>query len=77
MPKVIWLLWLQGWEQAPEIAKASQASWSNRNPDYKVWLIDFSSLHTFISHDRIKEIFSKNIPIEAISDLIRLELLHI
>lgn len=76
VPKVIWLLWLQGWEHAPEIAQASQESWSNRNPGWKVWLLDRDSLATFIPRDQLNWILSSNIPLEALSDLIRLELLH-
>ena len=74
--KVIWLLWLQGWKHAPEIAQASQESWSNRNPGWKVWLLDRDSLAAFVPSDRLNKIFSSSIPLEALSDLIRLELLH-
>lgn len=76
VPKVIWLLWLQGWEHAPEITQASQASWSNRNPGWKVWLLDRTSLDTFIPCDQLNRILYSNAPLEALSDLIRLELLH-
>ncbi len=76
VPKVIWLLWLQGWERAPEIVQASQDSWSNRNLGWKVWLLDRDSLATVIPRDQLNWILHSNIPLEALSDLIRLELLH-
>jgi hypothetical protein len=76
VPKVIWLLWLQGWNRAPEVVQASQASWSNRNPGWKVWLLDRASLDTFIPENQLNRILSTNAPREALSDLVRLELLH-
>lgn len=76
VPKVIWLLWLQGWEHTPEIVQASKTSWLNRNPGWKVWLLDRTSLDMFIPPDRLYRILSTNASHAALSDLIRLELLH-
>ena len=67
---------MQGWECAPKVVQASQASWANRNPGWKIWLLDRNSLADFIPPDHLKRILSTHAPNEALSDLIRLELLH-
>lgn len=76
VPKVIWLLWLQGWDQVPDMVQACRTSWTNRNPGWKVWLLDQAMLDTFIPSTQLKRIMSSNAPREALSDLVRLELLH-
>ncbi|HUZ33444.1 MAG TPA: capsular polysaccharide synthesis protein [Xanthobacteraceae bacterium] len=74
-PKIIWLLWLQGWEAAPDLVRSCGASWLRHNRN---WTINFLTL------DKIKELglgpelspfLNKPMPPEALSDLIRLQLL--
>lgn len=74
-PKVIWMLWLQGWDQAPAIAKASRASWTNRNPGWTVQALDRGSLADVLPQAVLAQILDVPKPTEALSDQIRLELL--
>lgn len=75
-PKFIWMLWLQGWQNAPSIVKASQNSWIINNPTWKLHALDFSSLNCFLPKKDVNRIFGFRKPLEALSDQIRLELLH-
>lgn len=76
MPRVIWLVWLQGWDSPPYVAQASRASWSGRNPGWKVQLLDRASLDLFIPRNQLNRILATKAPYESLSDLVRLELLH-
>jgi hypothetical protein len=69
-------LWLQGWKDAPNIAKACLVSWQRLNPDYVFHALDKSELEKFLSQEDILRIFKNNIEPEALSDLIRIELLY-
>lgn len=74
-PKVIWLLWLQGWSAAPDLIKSCAASWQLNNPD---WTINFLSLEKIRQLDLgpdLSPFLDRTMPPEALSDLIRLELL--
>ena len=37
--KTIWLLWLQGWDNAPWLVKEVAKSWQLNNPDWKIRLL--------------------------------------
>jgi hypothetical protein len=74
-PKVIWMFWLQGWDSAPHIAKASRASWTNRNPGWRVQALDRTSLANFLPSADVARMLDIDKPVEALSDQLRLELL--
>jgi mannosyltransferase OCH1-like enzyme len=40
LPRVIWMLWLQGWHQAPELVRACAETWRRRNPGWTVRRLD-------------------------------------
>lgn len=44
VPRHIFMLWQQGWDRAPTIAKASAASWAKHNPGWTLHLLDERSL---------------------------------
>lgn len=81
MPKVIYLFWDQGWDQAPELVQRCARSWERWNPDYIV--------HRLTRHDlreQFPEFFSilgrlrsllllRRITNQAFSDLLRIRLL--
>lgn len=74
-PKIVWSLWLQGEENAPFIVKHCIASWRRENPDWKVIVLDKSTIYDYISIDMPREKFDSMSPVEQ-SDLIRLLLLE-
>lgn len=75
IPKIIWILWLQGWSKAPNIVKISLKSWKKNNPDFIVINLDLINLVNFISLESYNRIISNEKEYEALSDEIRLELL--
>ncbi|MDG5493626.1 capsular polysaccharide synthesis protein [Niveispirillum sp. BGYR6] len=75
-PKFIYILWLQGWDVAPEIAQSCRASWVIKNPCWKVHSIDLQNLNIFLPTDVVDQILSTPKEREALSDQIRLELLR-
>jgi Capsular polysaccharide synthesis protein len=42
--KKIWMLWQQGWDQAPELARRCAESWQQQNPGWELILLDQDSL---------------------------------
>ncbi|PSN20734.1 hypothetical protein C7271_00650 [filamentous cyanobacterium CCP5] len=75
LTKTIWLLWLQGWNNAPWLVKQVARSWEINNPDWNVEYITLENLHKYV-HD-IGYIFdkTKNIGPQHKADIIRLSLL--
>ena len=76
LPKIIWWLWFQGSAEAPELVRACGASWRRHNPD---WTIRYLSRDTLIRYldpsPDLKSIFDKNLPLQALSNVLRIELL--
>lgn len=70
LTKTIWLLWLQGWDSAPQLVKLVHASWQFHNPHWEIVLLDQQNIHLYIEAPVVK-----NISCAALSDIIRLKLL--
>lgn len=49
MPRVIWILWLQGWAFAPAVAVRVRESWEVLNPGWEVRALDSATLRKWIS----------------------------
>jgi len=75
LPNKIWILWLQGWGEAPEIAISSRDSWTLRNPAWNVHCLSRKNLNDFLPHRITSEIFEQTKEPAAQSDRIRIELL--
>lgn len=73
MNKVIWICWLQGWNNAPWIVRKCLASWQLHNPDWDIRALDASSLQRYIE---LPELEGKEITPASMSDIIRTLLLH-
>lgn len=46
LPKIIWILWLQGWDNAPYLAQKARESWEKHNSGWEIKLVsleDFSN----------------------------------
>jgi hypothetical protein len=76
LPRTIWCLWFQGWEDAPDLVKACAASWRRHNPDWNLRLLSGATLAAHL--DPLPRLASaaSNVPVEARSDVLRIELLH-
>ena len=75
-PQIIWRLWLQGWDQAPDIVRACAASWTRLNPGWDVRDLDAASLREMFAPTASDPgFFLAAISPAALSDLVRLKLL--
>lgn len=70
IPKIIWILWFQGWENAPDLVKIVRQTWYIHNPDWIIMSLDESNLRYYLTNYPLP-----NTTIQAKSDIIRLDLL--
>lgn len=75
IPKIVWTLWLQCWEQATKINEACLATWKRHNADWTIRALITSNLNNFLDDDIFSAIQGKHIEPEALSDAIRIYLL--
>jgi mannosyltransferase OCH1-like enzyme len=73
MIKHIFILWFQGFEQAPEIVKKCLNSWIYYNPDWKIIQLNESNLHEWVD---INEWKKEGMLLCHLSDMIRIFLLE-
>lgn len=70
LPKIIWILWFQGWQSAPEIVKRVRQTWQHHNPAWVVISLDENNLKHYLKNYPLP-----NTTYQAKSDIIRLDLL--
>jgi hypothetical protein len=75
LEKNIFLLWLQGWNNASWLNKQVAESWEINNPGWKIHYVDIENLKDYVSD--IEYVYNKDISPQAKSDIIRLNLLKI
>ena len=75
IPKNIFLLWLQGWDNAEWLNKQVAESWELNNPGWNIHYIDFKNLKDYVNDIDYIYDDTKNISPQAKSDIIRLSLL--
>jgi hypothetical protein len=74
---MIWMLWLQGWHDAPEIVSACRRTWERHNPSWDVYALSRETIHEFIDiRDLVATGALEHVPPEALSDIIRIRLLE-
>ena len=74
IPKKIWILWLQGIEDAPEVVQKCAQTWQLQNPGWEIHILDIHSLYDYFPHDFILETALENAPPPAFSDILRIYL---
>jgi hypothetical protein len=74
MIKIIYILWFQGFDNAPYVVKQCVKSWKRNNPDWTIILLDDTNLNLYIDLEKIS--YSKNIKYCHLSDIIRMLLLE-
>lgn len=74
LPKIIWICWLQGWDQAPWIARECAESWRIHNPGWEVRRVSRDTLSQYgISMEKLNE---PGVMPAHKADLVRLRLLE-
>ena len=70
------MLWLQGWDAAPELAAACAQTWRQCNPGWELRLLAEPDLAALIGDDAgVRAIAGKQLPPDAYSDVVRMALL--
>lgn len=77
IPKTIWMLWLQGWDNAPPVVQGCVNSWRQYNPQWDIRLLTAADLPGLLPDDPgLFAVRNKKLPPEAFSNLVRLALLR-
>jgi hypothetical protein len=75
LKRVIWVLWLQGFEAAPQVVRHCLLSWKLRNPGWEVVNLDEDTLVEYVDPDSLAALRSLKLTPQKFADLIRLYLL--
>jgi hypothetical protein len=74
--RVVWMLWLQGFESAPPIVRLCVRSWKVRNPTWQVIELSDANLSDYIDSDSLARLRSiRNVKPQKIANLVRLYLI--
>ena len=74
LPRIVWALWFQGEENAPEIVRCCLASWRQRNPGWQVVVLDRSTLARYADVGLPQATF-ESLGVQMQANLVRLALL--
>ena len=74
IPKTIWMMWLQGLDNAPYIVQKCYASWKKLNPDWNIVFLDESNYRDYVDIQKTLDTDNK-IEVQAKANLIRIQLL--
>jgi hypothetical protein len=73
LPRTLWIYWDQGEENAPFLVKHCILSWRLHNPEWDIRVLDRRTLTKTIDLGSL--ILRRDIPLQALSDVIRVKLL--
>lgn len=77
IPRIIWMLWLQGWDEAPDIVQACLKTWQAHHPTWTIQALSAADIHHYLDADALSfRLAGMDMPPEVLSDLIRIELLE-
>ncbi len=76
LPQRIWFLWFQGKANMPEIVEMCFESWLRHNPTWEVVFLDDTNLEKYIGFRSELNLNRDDIPLQAQSDIIRINLLQ-
>ncbi len=77
LPKIIWIMWYQGFEVAPVIVKKCLQTWEKHNPDWMINKLTSETIGNYIDVNTIVPDYKeKQLPLEALSDIVRIALLN-
>ena len=75
IPRIIWIMWWQGFDKAPDLVKKCYFSWKKHNPTWKIILLDEKNLDEYIDVQNIVNINRRDITIQKVSNILRINLL--
>ena len=51
LPRVVWMLWWQGWEVAPPLVRACRDSWQRHHPEWEICALTAATLAEHVDLD--------------------------
>ncbi|MBF9043191.1 hypothetical protein HKCCE4037_07630 [Rhodobacterales bacterium HKCCE4037] len=75
IPRDIWMLWLQGFEQAHPLVQICVQSWRQRNPGWRVHLLTKDTLVDYLDEEFCEELLASGLPLVKIANIVRLALI--
>ena len=75
VPRDVWMLWLQGFEQAHPLVQICIQSWRQRNPGWTVHLLNKDTLPDYLDEELCRELFRSKLPPSKIANIARLALI--
>ncbi len=76
MKKIIWSLWFQSRDEAPQIVRKCLDSWEYQNPTWEFRCLDANSIERYISIKDYIDLDQQEITAASLSDIVRILLLH-
>ncbi|MBA3342922.1 MAG: hypothetical protein H0T48_13960 [Gemmatimonadaceae bacterium] len=73
--RVIWMLWLQGFDKAPEVVRLCLRSWKTRNPTWQVIELDEENLSDYVDNESLSTLRGLDFMPQKFANLIRLYLI--
>jgi hypothetical protein len=75
IPRIIWIMWLQGLAQAPDVVRKCYESWKKHNLGWQVIFLDEQTLQEYIDLRALIGEARQYISKQALSDIVRINLL--
>lgn len=75
LPRTVWMYWEQGVDKAPDVVRHCLDSWREKNPGWKVVMLDQESVAEFADLSVIIGPDHHRLPVQNRSDILRLNLL--
>jgi hypothetical protein len=76
LPRHVWMLWSQGWDQAPALSRACVQTWRQRNPGWEIHALTASNLPDYLDLSAVTHAASSpHLTPAAVSDIVRIHLL--
>jgi hypothetical protein len=75
IPRIIWMMWIQGLDAAPRIVKECNRSWVERNPGWEVRMLDLNSFREYVDLDAVVGAGRADLGPAHLADIIRINLI--
>lgn len=74
LPRVLYLLWLQGWDDTPKVVSDCRRSWEYHNPTWRIVLLHQGNLADHLNPDDLAGL-PTDLSAAALSDVVRVHVL--
>lgn len=75
LPRIIWMMWIQGLEAAPEVVRQCHRSWVERNPGWEVRMLDLCTYKAHVDLDAVVGEGRTDLGMAHLADIVRINLI--